>query len=103
MQAGGLRTSVAPISQLTPQPTLLESRREVLDQVLGVLDPDREADQPVADAELPALVRRKAGVRGGRGPRDERFDAAEARRLDRELQALEEPVGRGRAARDRRS
>jgi len=50
---------------------------QVVHQVLPVLDADREADEPVVDAELLARLRRDRGVRHDGRVLDEGLDAAE--------------------------
>src|SRR5438093_180275 len=51
---------------------------QIGDQVVGVFDADRDADQAVGDADLAADLRRNRGVGHERRRLDERFDAAEA-------------------------
>src|SRR5579863_8907013 len=52
---------------------------EVLDQILGGLDTDREPQQGVGDAETQPVLAREARVGGGRGAREEGVYAAQAR------------------------
>src|SRR5262249_18640196 len=53
---------------------------EVLEQVLGGLDADREAQQAVTDPETLAILARETRVRSGRRARQERMHAPQARR-----------------------
>lgn len=41
--------------------------REILDQIVDVLEPGREPDKPVTDSEFGARLRRQSLMRGGRG------------------------------------
>src|ERR1700683_997152 len=71
----------------------VERPAQVLDEILGRLNADRQAQQPVADAEARAILARQAGVRGRRRARQERVHTAQAWRDDREGHARGELVG----------
>ena len=49
----------------------LDCTDDVLGDVIPVLDPDREPDQAVVDAELPPAVLAEVAMRSGRGMRDQ--------------------------------
>src|SRR6185312_2505739 len=56
---------------------LLQRRRKILDQIIGMLEPGGEADKAFADAELGARLRRQPLMRRGRGMGDEALGVAE--------------------------
>src|SRR5436309_1792289 len=57
-----------------------EGLREVADDIVGVLDSDRQAHQVVANSNRQALLGRELVVRHQRGLLDERLDAAQGGR-----------------------
>src|SRR5690606_34740799 len=71
---------------------------EVGDEVVDVLDADREADEAVGDAEGGAVLGGDAGVGHDGGVFDEGLDAAEALGEGEEVDAFEEAAGFGEAA-----
>src|SRR6476646_5803780 len=76
-----------------PPSDFIQRRQQILDQVVRVLEPGREAHQPVADAELSALRRRQALV-GGRGRmRDQALGVAQIVGDADELETVEEAEG----------
>src|SRR5262249_43224843 len=66
---------------------------EILDDFLRCFNPDGEPDELVRDTQTAAFIHRDAGVRGYRRARDERFNAAQARSLDRQGRALNKSLG----------
>src|SRR5262245_49574085 len=64
---------------------------KVRDDVFDVFDADGDADEPVGDAEAPALRGRDLAMGGTRGMRDAGEDVAEAREPDAEPQRVHEP------------
>src|SRR5215471_21350504 len=76
-------------------PQIMSHRREacheVLDDVVGMLEAGREAQESVADAELGARLRGQALMRGGGGMRDQALGVAQivadAHELERVLEA----------------
>src|SRR3954470_20845688 len=68
---------------------LLQRRREILDQIVGMLEPGGEADEALADAERGAVLRLEALVRRRRGMGDETLGVAEIVRDLRELELVE--------------
>src|SRR2546430_14118438 len=76
----------------------LQRRIQILDQVVGMLEPGREAHETFADAELGARFRREPlmGCRGGVG--GEALGVAEIVRGGRNLQPREEAEWAGLAA-----
>src|SRR5262245_51827563 len=66
---------------------------EIGDEVLRVLDPDREPHQGIADPEGRAYLRRDRAVRHQRRMLDQAFDAAEAFSEGEQPAALEEAPG----------
>src|SRR5262244_1449929 len=66
---------------------------EIRDEVLWVLDPDREPHQVIADPERGAHVGRDRAMRHQRRMLDQAFDAAEAFREREQTAALEETPG----------
>src|SRR5262245_22191662 len=97
----GLETQFA-----TPySPFALESHRfqrlsEILDQIVRVLQPRREADEAFADAELGTRVRRQALMRRGGGMGDEALGVAEIVGDARDLEPVEAAECAGLAALD---
>src|SRR6185437_6180027 len=77
---------------------LLQRRREILDQIVRVLQPRREADEAVADAELGARVGLQPLMRGGRRMGDDALGVAEIVGDPCELQRVEAAEGAGLAA-----
>src|SRR5580692_8624224 len=77
-----------------------QRRHDVLDQVVGVLEAGGEAQEPVADAELVALRRREALVRGGGRVRDQALGVAEIVADAYQLERVLEAEGAGLAALD---
>src|SRR3984885_7202294 len=71
----------------------VERPAQVLYEILGRLNADRQAQQPVADAEARAILARQAGVRGRRRARQQRVHTAQAWRDDRDRHARGELVG----------
>ncbi len=59
-----------------------ERRGEIVDDLARVLDADGHADEPIRYADAQTLVARQTCVRCGCGPREQRLNAAEARRDD---------------------
>src|SRR5262245_37713399 len=55
---------------------------EVRDQLVHRLDAQRDANEIVGDADALALFRRQSEVRAARWPHHERFDPAQARRMN---------------------
>src|ERR1700729_957915 len=56
---------------------LLQRYVQILDQIVGVFEACREADEAVADPKLRARLRRKPLMRGGCGVRDQALGIAE--------------------------
>src|SRR5438105_12886340 len=85
-------TRIAPkprrFTSRSPSLILCEGIFELREQVVDALDPDRQADQPVVDAELRAVLRRDGGVRHDRRQLDQALDAAEALGQREEMAAL---------------
>ena len=79
---------------------LLQRPQQILDQIVGVLEPDRQAHQPVADAELGALRRRQPLMRGGGRMRDQALGVAEIVGDGDQLEPIEEAEGAFLAALD---
>src|SRR5207237_10135884 len=71
---------------------------KILQQVLGRLDPDRQAQQRIPDAEAQAIFAREPGVRGGRRPSQQCMHAAEARRNDENAHLAGKLIGAARRA-----
>src|SRR5947209_1614560 len=67
---------------------------EVRDDVLRVLDPDRETKEAVADAEPAALLGRQPAVRRDGWVEDLGEEVADRRRGGRQLEGVEEAEGR---------
>src|SRR6185369_16741781 len=76
---------------------LLQRRRQILDQIVRMLEPRGEADEALADAERGAVFRLQALMRRGCRMRDEALGVAEIVRDLRELQLVEH-AERGRLA-----
>src|SRR5204862_91989 len=72
---------------------LLERVFQLGDEVVDVLDADRQAHQAFVDAELGAHVLGQRGVGHDRRVLDEALDAAQALGEGEQLAALEEPPG----------
>src|SRR5207244_10102370 len=68
---------------------LLQRRRKILDQIIGMLEPGREANEAFADAEFGARLRRQPLMRRGRGMGDEALGVAEIVGDARDLQRVE--------------
>ena len=66
---------------------------QVGDQIVGILDADRQPHQPVVDAECRAHLRRHRGMGHDGGMLDQAFDAAQAFGQGEQLAALEEALG----------
>src|SRR5881397_1019419 len=66
---------------------------EVGDDVVSVLDADRETQRALVDAEARTLLRRHAPVRGDRGVEHLAEEIAERGRRRRELQRVDESEG----------
>jgi len=56
---------------------LLQRRRKILDQIIGMLEPGREANEAFADAEFGARLRRQPLMRRRSGMGDEALGVAE--------------------------
>src|SRR5688572_27347999 len=63
---------------------------EILDQIFRRLEPHRDPDQAVGDAEFLAIRRRHSRMRGRGRPGDQRFHASETGRPDRDLDLFNE-------------
>src|SRR5687768_1889129 len=70
-----------------------ERLRQILDQVLRILEPDRQPQHPVGDAEALPLLRREPLMRGGGGMGDEALRIAEIVRDVDELEAVQRAEG----------
>ena len=74
-----------------PRATPLQRRHQILDHIVGMLEPARQPHQAVADAELGARRRRQALMRRGRRMGDQALGVAEivgdAHELERVLEA----------------
>src|SRR3954451_11511919 len=79
---------------------LRERLREIRDDVVWMLDADREADRRVGDADAVAHLLRHPGMRRRGRVRGKRFGAAEADRELEDAQRVEEAEGLGLAALD---
>src|SRR5690242_15392592 len=79
---------------------LLQRAGEIVEQIVDVLEADREPHQPVADAELGALLRRQALVRRRRRMRDQALGIAEIVGDADERERVEEAERAGFAALD---
>ena len=66
---------------------LLERRRQILDQIVRMLEADREADEAFADAELGAVLGLQPLVRRRRRMGDEALGVAEIVRDARQASA----------------
>ena len=71
---------------------------KILDQIVGMLEPGREADEAFADAEFGARLRRQPLMRRGRRMGDEALGVAEIVGDARDLQRVE-AAERGRPCR----
>src|SRR5262252_760766 len=71
---------------------------EVLQQILRRLDSDGKTQQPVGDAEAHTLLASESGVGCGRGPCEQRLNAAKTRGHRRDAHAPRELLGRALAA-----
>src|SRR3981081_1181724 len=103
------RSSSASTCRPTCRPTarceqpisrLLERRVQILDQVVVVFEPGREADQAFAYPEFGARLHRQPLMRGGGGMGDEAFGVAEVVGNQRKLQRVEKTERRRLAALD---
>src|SRR5450755_2321953 len=75
----------------TSRPSHLCQRRlHILDQIIGMFEPDREADEAFADAEFGARLRCQSLMRRRGGMGDEALGVAEIVRNPRQLQSVEE-------------
>src|SRR4029078_10091132 len=81
-----------------PLSRLLQRLRQILDQIVCMLESRREANETVADAEFGARVRLEPLMRGGRGMRDKAFGVAEIVGDPRKLQRVEASERAGLAA-----
>src|SRR6516165_7131871 len=81
-------SSVAP-----PRRGSIQRLAKVLEQILGRLDPDREAQKPVGDTEAQPFLTCESGVRSGRRAREQRLHAAKARRDGRDAHTMRELLG----------
>jgi len=89
-----LFTNPDRVSQ-TDAPNLhYDDGREIRDQIVAILDAERQPHQRVRDAERVALVARQIPVGHRRGHFDQRLDAAEARADVRNAHAVDEATGR---------
>src|SRR6478609_11788410 len=79
---------------------LLQRRGQILDQIVRVLQPRREADEALADAERGAVLRLEALMRRGGRMRDEALGVAEIVRDLRQLEFVEHAERRLLAALD---
>src|ERR1700692_4053527 len=70
-----------------------EGLPEILDQVVGILDADRQSNEPIADPSTEALVARQPRVRCDCRTCDQRANAAEARGDRWQRHFLDELVG----------
>src|SRR5262249_29915536 len=92
-----------PTSMLVPSfdcelCALLSQRiAQIGDQIVGILQPDRDTDEPRADSLGELLLFRDTTVRRARGIRPGRRDVAEARRELEELRSPHEALYRERA------
>ena len=68
---------------------LLQRRRKILDQIVALLEPGREADKALADAEFGARLRRQPLMRRRRRMGDEALGVAEIVGDPRDLQRVE--------------
>src|ERR1700756_4179577 len=68
---------------------LLQRLIEILDQIVGMLEPGGEADEAVADAEFGARLRLQPLMGGGRRMGDEALGIAEIVGDARELERIE--------------
>ena len=75
---------------LTAASDFIQRRQQILDHVVGVLEPGRKPHQPVADAELGALLRRQPLMRRRRRMRDQALGVAEIVGDADELERVEE-------------
>src|SRR6266853_1864838 len=93
-----------PLSALAPALTqgvrlcLVQSLRDVGDQIRRVFDADRQPDRGVENAYFLADVSRNAGVGHARGQAGKRLGAAQAHRQLEDLQRVQEFEGGGLAA-----
>src|SRR5437879_8287623 len=76
----------------------LQRRMQVLDQIVGMLEAGREANETFADAELGARFRREPLMRCGGGMGDKALGVAEIVRDPRNLQPIEKTERAGLAA-----
>src|SRR3989442_15117043 len=68
---------------------LLQRCRKILDQIIDMFEPGREADETFADAEFGTRFRRQPLMRGGRRMGDEALGVAEIVRDARDPQRVE--------------
>ena len=73
----GLRAGNGSRLRGTHASRLLQRRGQILDQIVRMLEPRREADEALADAERGAVLRLQALMRRGRRMRDEALGVAE--------------------------
>src|SRR5262245_39418851 len=71
------RASTLPLQGRVNKSRLLQRGRKILDQIIGMLEPGREADEALADAEFGARLRRQPLMRRGRRMGDEALGVAE--------------------------
>src|SRR5258708_11153943 len=78
----------------------VQRRQQVLDQIVGVLESGRKSDQPIPNAELRPLIRRKPLMCGRGRMRDQTLCIAEVVGDADQLQPIEETEGAFLAAFD---
>src|SRR5579862_3082546 len=76
----------------------MEPSIEIGDEIVGILDSHRDADQSVVDADTIARFLRHAGMRRARGMRNQGLGAPQAHRQLDELQTVEQAERLGLAA-----
>ncbi|MEG8036084.1 hypothetical protein QP157_12405 [Sphingomonas sp. LR61] len=89
------------LSPSIPERNAARPAFQVAEQVRDVLDADRQTDQTVVDALVGALRGGLAGVRRRRGVQDQRADVAQVGHPAEQLDAVDEGVRGGFAARQR--
>ncbi len=71
----------------------LQRLAQVGDELVRVLDADRQADEAVADAESQSFLRLNVGVRGCGWPDNQRLHPTQAHGNDRDRDALQQALG----------
>src|SRR6266849_2351805 len=66
---------------------------QILDQVFGGFEADGHPQEAVGDAQRAPRLGRQAGVRSGRGPRQQRLGSAQAGSMERDPHTPEEGLG----------